>query len=162
MFRIVDRVLPHINPELLKKEKPSVKRSVVMLVIGMALHNIPEGLAIGVGFVLRPALGIASQDVAEVVLASLRVKVAVDTQKHPVIIKKMAVTHVYVHFFCIVTAKYCPWVGKEKGALFPEKGDESIHIVKGPSVPSPYARAYLCRPLLKRWALRRVWVWVFS
>ena len=71
IFRIVDRVLPHINPELLKKEKPSVKRSVIMLVIGMALHNIPEGLAIGVGFVLNPllgvgiALGIAAQDVPE-------------------------------------------------------------------------------------------------
>ena len=71
MFRIIDRILPHINPELLKKEKPSVKRSVIMLIIGMALHNIPEGLAIGAGFILRPqlgvviALGIAAQDVPE-------------------------------------------------------------------------------------------------
>ncbi|MCK4859051.1 MAG: ZIP family metal transporter, partial [Candidatus Omnitrophica bacterium] len=53
------------------KEKPSIERSVTMLVIGMALHNIPEGLAIGVGFALRPtlgfaiALGIAAQDVPE-------------------------------------------------------------------------------------------------
>ena len=68
---IVDRILPHINPELMKKEKPSVKRSVTMLVIGIALHNIPEGLAIGVGFALSPslgimvALGIAAQDVPE-------------------------------------------------------------------------------------------------
>ena len=71
IFWVVDKALPHINPELLKKEKPSVKRSVGMLVIGMALHNIPEGLAIGVGFVLNPllgvgiALGIAAQDVPE-------------------------------------------------------------------------------------------------
>lgn len=71
IFRIIDRILPHINPELLKKEKPSVKRSVTMLVIGMALHNIPEGLAIGVGFALTPSLGIliavgiAAQDVPE-------------------------------------------------------------------------------------------------
>jgi len=71
IMRIVDRVLPHINPELMKKEKPSVKRSVTMLVIGMALHNIPEGLAIGIGFALEPvlglviALGIAAQDVPE-------------------------------------------------------------------------------------------------
>ncbi|HEX55077.1 MAG: hypothetical protein DRO95_05095 [Candidatus Altiarchaeales archaeon] len=71
IMRIVDRILPHINPELMRKEKPSVKRSVAMLVIGMALHNLPEGLAIGVGFALRPALGvmialgIAAQDVPE-------------------------------------------------------------------------------------------------
>jgi ZIP family zinc transporter len=71
IMRIVDRILPHINPELMKKEKPSVKRSVTMLVIGIALHNIPEGLAIGVGFALSPtlgitvALGIAVQDVPE-------------------------------------------------------------------------------------------------
>lgn len=71
IMRIVDRIIPHMNPELAKKEKPSIKRSVTMLVIGMALHNIPEGLAIGVGFALRPelgimiALGIAIQDVPE-------------------------------------------------------------------------------------------------
>jgi len=71
IMRFVDRILPHINPELMKKEKPSIKRSVTMLVIGIALHNIPEGLAIGVGFALSPvlgivvALGIAMQDVPE-------------------------------------------------------------------------------------------------
>lgn len=71
IMRIVDRILPHINPELMKKEKPSVKRSVTMLVIGIALHNIPEGLSIGVGFALTYklgimiAIGIAAQDVPE-------------------------------------------------------------------------------------------------
>ncbi len=59
IMRITDRLLPHINPELIKKEKPSVKRSATMLVIGIALHNIPEGLAIGVGFAITAELGIA-------------------------------------------------------------------------------------------------------
>lgn len=58
IMRIVDRLLPHINPELIKKETPSVERSVTMLVIGIALHNIPEGLAIGVGFAITAELGI--------------------------------------------------------------------------------------------------------
>ncbi|PIU30230.1 hypothetical protein COT07_01745 [Candidatus Woesearchaeota archaeon CG07_land_8_20_14_0_80_44_23] len=68
---IVDKILPHLNPQLMKKEKPCVKRSVTMLVIGIALHNLPEGLAIGAGFALTPgfgimiALGIAAQDVPE-------------------------------------------------------------------------------------------------
>ena len=57
-FRFVDKLLPHINPQLMKKEKPCVKRSVTMLVIGIALHNLPEGLAIGVGFALNSSLGI--------------------------------------------------------------------------------------------------------
>ena len=39
IFRIIDITLPHINPELLKKEKPSVKRSVIMLVICYRNHN---------------------------------------------------------------------------------------------------------------------------
>jgi ZIP family zinc transporter len=71
IMMIIDRTLPHINPEFLKKEKPSVKKSVTMLVIGIALHNLPEGLAIGVGFALASelgiviALGIAIQDVPE-------------------------------------------------------------------------------------------------
>lgn len=59
LIRFIDKLLPHINPQLLKKENPSVQRSVTMLVIGMALHNLPEGLAIGIGFALTPALGIA-------------------------------------------------------------------------------------------------------
>ena len=71
IMHFVDHLLPHINPGLLRKENPSVEKTVIMLVIGMALHNLPEGLAIGSGFALRPALGtaialgIASQDVPE-------------------------------------------------------------------------------------------------
>ena len=71
MMYPVDKLVPHINPELGKKEKPSIKRSTTMLVIGMALHNIPEGLAIGIGFALEPklgmiiAIGITLQDVPE-------------------------------------------------------------------------------------------------
>ena len=68
---LADYILPHINPGLFKDEKSPLKKAVSMLVTGIALHNFPEGLAIGIGFALRPelgimiALGIAAQDVPE-------------------------------------------------------------------------------------------------
>lgn len=71
IMMLVDKILPHINPELMQKEKKSVQKSVFMLVIGIALHNIPEGLAIGVGYRISIttgiiiAAGIAAQDVPE-------------------------------------------------------------------------------------------------
>lgn len=71
IMRGVDYILPHVNPGLFKDEKHSFKKAVSMLVTGIALHNFPEGLAIGVGFALRPelgimiAMGIAAQDVPE-------------------------------------------------------------------------------------------------
>ena len=71
IMRGVDHILPHVNPGLFNDEKHPSKKAVSMLVTGIALHNFPEGLAIGVGFALRPelgimiALGIAAQDVPE-------------------------------------------------------------------------------------------------
>jgi len=71
IMMLVDKILPHVNPELMQKEKDSVSKSVFMLVIGIALHNIPEGLAIGVGYRINMttgiiiAAGIAAQDVPE-------------------------------------------------------------------------------------------------
>lgn len=71
LMRVADCLLPHINPGLFRDEKSPLKKAVSMLVTGIALHNFPEGLAIGVGFALRPelgimiAVGIAAQDVPE-------------------------------------------------------------------------------------------------
>ncbi len=50
---LLDKVLPHLHPGLSMKEaegpKTSLRRS-VLLVLAITLHNIPEGLAIGVAF----------------------------------------------------------------------------------------------------------------
>ncbi len=47
----VDKILPHLHPGEQKPEgvKSSWQRS-VLLVLAITLHNIPEGLAVGVGF----------------------------------------------------------------------------------------------------------------
>ncbi len=50
-LRVCDRILPHIHPGLAVAEgiKTSWRRS-TLLVLAITLHNIPEGLAVGVAF----------------------------------------------------------------------------------------------------------------
>jgi len=53
VLRLADKLLPHIHPgtDLNTKDGPpsSMKRS-TLLVVAITLHNIPEGLAVGVAF----------------------------------------------------------------------------------------------------------------
>jgi ZIP family zinc transporter len=52
-LRIVDRILPHLHLGLPMSEAEGVKTSLqrsILLVLAITLHNIPEGLAVGVAF----------------------------------------------------------------------------------------------------------------
>ena len=52
-LRLVDAVLPHLHPGLPMSEAEGIKTSwerSVLLVLAITLHNIPEGLAVGVAF----------------------------------------------------------------------------------------------------------------
>ncbi len=52
-LRIVDMLLPHLHPGLAETETEGIKTSLkktTLLVFAVTLHNIPEGLAIGVAF----------------------------------------------------------------------------------------------------------------
>jgi len=59
-LRIVDRILPHLHPDLNVPEGPKTSwhRS-TLLVLAITIHNIPEGLAVGVAF---GAAAIATQN----------------------------------------------------------------------------------------------------
>lgn len=49
----IDKILPHLHLGLLLKEAEGIKTSVqrsTLLILAVTLHNIPEGLAIGVAF----------------------------------------------------------------------------------------------------------------
>ncbi|MEE8483887.1 MAG: ZIP family metal transporter [Nitrospinota bacterium] len=50
-LRVVDKFLPHLHPGLARPEgvKTSWQRS-TLLILAITLHNIPEGLAVGVAF----------------------------------------------------------------------------------------------------------------
>jgi ZIP family zinc transporter len=52
-LRVMDRILPHLDPGLPAKQAEGIHtrwRRSVLLVMAITLHNIPEGLAIGVAF----------------------------------------------------------------------------------------------------------------
>ena len=50
---ILDNIIPHLHPGLDLSEAEGIKTSwqrSVLLVLAITLHNIPEGLAVGVAF----------------------------------------------------------------------------------------------------------------
>lgn len=52
-MRLIDKFLPHLHPSLSIDKKEGVKTSwqrSTLLVLAITLHNIPEGLAVGVAF----------------------------------------------------------------------------------------------------------------
>ncbi len=72
-LKLVDKVLPHLHlgssSERAEGPKTSWQRS-VLLVLAITLHNIPEGLAVGVGFGAVGA-GIASASLAGAIALAL-------------------------------------------------------------------------------------------
>lgn len=73
----LDKLIPHINPELCKNEEGSkLKKTAIYLIFGIFLHNFPEGMAIAIGTVtnfkttLSIALAIAIHNIPEGICTS--------------------------------------------------------------------------------------------
>ncbi len=52
-MRLIDRLLPHLHPGLAMSQSEGIKTSwqrSTLLVLAITMHNIPEGLAVGVAF----------------------------------------------------------------------------------------------------------------
>ena len=78
-LRLLDRVLPHLHPGMSRAEGvPTSWRRSVLLVSAITLHNIPEGLAIGVAF------GAAAAGIPEASLgAAIALAVGIGLQNFP-------------------------------------------------------------------------------
>jgi len=60
LMYLVDRLLPHIHPELCSQEQGcDLKKTAWYLIIGISLHNLPEGMAMAIGSVTEMKTGIA-------------------------------------------------------------------------------------------------------
>ena len=73
----VDRIIPHIHPELCTQEQGcNLQRTSTYLILGIFLHNFPEGMAIAIGAVtgtkvsLIIALAIAIHNIPEGICTS--------------------------------------------------------------------------------------------
>lgn len=92
-LRIVDKLLPHLHPGSRMAEREGIKttwKRTTLLVLAITLHNIPEGLAVGVAFgaaaanwsgasvagALALAIGIGIQNFPEAVAVSMPLRAA--------------------------------------------------------------------------------------
>jgi ZIP family zinc transporter len=71
---ILERIIPHVHQHIRKKELEGPKKKVILIGGAIALHNIPEGLAIATAFAASNQLGwfvaltLAIQDIPEGIL----------------------------------------------------------------------------------------------
>lgn len=92
-LRLVDKILPHLHPMAPREETEGIKttwRRTTLLVLAITLHNIPEGLAVGVAFgaaaldlpagtlagAIALALGIGIQNFPEAVAVAMPLRSA--------------------------------------------------------------------------------------
>lgn len=81
-LRVADRLLPHLHPGLRSPEgiKTSWRRS-TLLVLAITLHNIPEGLAVGVAF--GAAAHLSGQEQAAQIGAAIALAIGIGLQNFP-------------------------------------------------------------------------------
>lgn len=60
MMIVLDLSIPHIEPATRKMDSKNTKmrRTGILMVIGMTLHNIPEGFVVAAGYTYMPSLGL--------------------------------------------------------------------------------------------------------
>ena len=70
---LIDRLIPHLHLNLPDSEKEGIKTSwqrSILLILAITIHNIPEGMAVGVAFGAAAA-GIPGADIASAVALAL-------------------------------------------------------------------------------------------
>ncbi|HOW87642.1 MAG TPA: ZIP family metal transporter [Candidatus Omnitrophota bacterium] len=80
-FRLIDKILPHLHPLMPDEKIEGIKTGwpkCTLLVLALTIHNIPEGLAVGVAF---GSTGAASHSIS--MMAALALAVGIGIQNFP-------------------------------------------------------------------------------
>ncbi len=106
----LDRAIPHIHPTLCSQEQGcNVQRSATFLLMGLFLHNFPEGMAIASGTVtdikasIVIALAIAIHNIPEGICTSASYYHAAGTRLQSFLLSSATALPIVIGFF---TAKY--------------------------------------------------------
>lgn len=83
-LRVADYLLPHIHPTLMEPEglKTGWQRT-TLLMLAITLHNIPEGLAVGVAFGAAAAPGLAETENAKLLDSAIALSIGIGLQNLP-------------------------------------------------------------------------------
>jgi ZIP family zinc transporter len=83
-LRLVDRLLPHLHPDLAVAEGPATSwRRTTLLVLAITLHNIPEGLAVGVAFGAAANTALTAAERMTQMGAALALAIGIGLQNFP-------------------------------------------------------------------------------
>ena len=83
-LRVVDRLLPHLHPGLKEAEGPQTPwRRTTLLVLAITLHNIPEGLAVGVAFGAAASPDLSDAQSTQQIGAALALAIGIGLQNFP-------------------------------------------------------------------------------
>lgn len=83
-LRLIDRILPHLHPGLADAEGPRTSwRRATLLVLAITLHNIPEGLAVGVAFGAAANAALSHADRMQQLGAAVALAIGIGLQNFP-------------------------------------------------------------------------------
>ena len=143
MLRLLDRILPHLHPGLYETgeaegPRSSLKRS-TLLVLAITLHNLPEGMAVGVAF---GAAGMAAKNPelahpGVTVAAAIALAIGIGLQNFP---EGLAVAMALRREG--VKRSTCLWYGQLSGIVEPIGGVLAAVGVMVAAPILPYALAF--------------------
>jgi ZIP family zinc transporter len=83
-LRVIDRILPHLHPGLKDAEGPATSwRRATLLVLAITLHNVPEGLAVGVAFGAAANAALSHAARAQQLGAAIALAIGIGLQNFP-------------------------------------------------------------------------------